>query len=91
MKHSGKKRAYTETIQPQGCFVDENGRVHIRVPNLGDAPVAVVRRRERDNPVTFETVRPKSGTKEQQEEPHEPVHRLERGSRTLLQQMDERL
>ncbi len=75
----------------QGSFIDEDGQMHIRVPNIGGRPPQVVKRHRKKDPVAFETITPRAKIEEKAEEKREaaPVHRLGDGHTGLIDDINQ--
>ena len=86
MKRTRRNKYYeeNETVQPQGSFRGEDGLVHIRVPNLGDAPSKMIKRRGKNDPVTFETIKPRPKIVEEKKE-EKQIKTIDDGQAKLIE------
>ena len=70
------RRHQSETDYRPASFTDEEGRVHVRVENIGDRPPEFIKRRKNSTPVAFETVKPTSKEEKEKKTENRPMHRM---------------
>ncbi|MCR5093461.1 MAG: hypothetical protein K6B72_05760 [Lachnospiraceae bacterium] len=85
--HRRRRAAAEEEHKRTGSFYDEDGRLHIRVQNIGDVPPTVIKRRKSSTPLSFDTVRPQP-KKEEKEKEEKPVQKLGDGRVNLIDEYD---